>query len=132
MGRYSPVKEIVGHLRRSSESDTGSLFARYSPNSSAKCSMSSPRPPPPATPLNPLPETVLPGNAADPSVGPDPERIAELLTSMEDARFLLLLLDRDSDNLEVCRTVSTHMAKDKCPTSIVRLIRSEEVPYVQQ
>ncbi|KAL1524951.1 hypothetical protein AB1Y20_019827 [Prymnesium parvum] len=132
MGRYSPVKEIVGHLRRSSESDTGSLFARYSPNSSAKCSMSSPRPPPPATPLNPLPETVLPGNAADPSVGPDPERIAELLTSMEDARFLLLLLDRDSDNLEVCRTVSTHMAKDKCPTSIVRLIRSEEERHFQQ
>lgn len=118
--RFSPFNHLVGKSA--------------SPAGQPQLSQASPAQQPPSTRTPPSKPQRRPSSDSLRNVGkedgwPDADRITELLNSMEDARFLLLLLERDSDNLEICSVVSNHMPKEKRPTSIVRMVSSgsEEV-----
>ncbi|KAL3911049.1 MAG: hypothetical protein SGPRY_008841 [Prymnesium sp.] len=118
--RFSPFNHLVGK----SASPAGQ--PQLSQASSAQQPPST-RTPPSKPQRRPSSDSLRNGGKED--GWPDADRITELLNSMEDARFLLLLLERDSDNLEICSVVSNHMPKEKRPTSIVRMVSSgsEEV-----
>lgn len=77
-----------------------------------------------------LPPLTMPEGGGSPSAGsrddiePDPDRLLDLLGTLEDATFVLLLLDADTDNLAVCEALHAALPREKRPTTIVRLVGS--------